>query len=1236
MSEINENTAPNIIEIKNTPSLEEKKNTPVTDEENSELEKEKIIESIIQKWLKLQKTIKEEITLEDVIIRHQKDEFDQLKDYFKKYYYTKLQSRQFFDEIKSFNNNKTDDVVEVKKFEMEKDLEKVFLDLYGPIKNLLFLFRNNYDYITTLISSIKESDNEEKISSLVELFCNQFYENILIPNPEQEELLILVYKLLEKEITSMNSASIDDFLNENSFLGKFISSFMKRPELKLFLSILLNPMISEIENNSCQNYLGMSLVAILKYVKKKEKTIDDKIKLENNEGFNVEDGDLENMLFKEIPKTTINFKKNKKRKYTDYDMGIDYNDYYSDDEEDEDSDEDNENKEKIIENHENLKNNNINMENIVEYNEDYEYMLSLDYLDEKRNEEKDENLQEFYSYIIEKISNDPDIFSNKGILEIIKEKEFKGYQRAIIEKYKSNFLFIKNKIDFFLQNLIDKIGTVPYTIRCICKVISLLLNKKFPLLFKYPRNSFIGKFIFDKCIFPVLSLENKNIIENRLLSVNTKKCLNVIISVLSKANKCLLFNYNIDTEKTIFNHYLIEIIPLLNKFYDKLINIELPKVLDDLVTKTKLKLEENIGNKIHNFRKKNKIKPQERETPPPSTINNSDENILLYNYFKEHSDEILHLQSICFSLDDILYILNLLNRNLKAYKKLPKNNYFEKTYELIKSLAYKIDKEISKDPHKKIFFVIFQDEKNNQLEQLLKQKKKNVSTFTSENQDSEIICKRFKFCIKTVLKGLNLLNNKDYPYLNMASSSSKFFTSLKYTLDDFGEFSEVKNKIPLKWYGQYIYNSKELLDEEYKKNDYSKLYDEIYNDELNSLNELKNFSSIIITRDGMNVRCAEKILEKSIADLEHIAQAKEFVKIEKFVDSEIIEVCVQTSDTIDNLSNEKLTKINSSMKKKIKKEKDNKKKTLDQIPIIIEDGRTCIHKQLIKRTDSKDKEKEYYETNKKIPTHAYSINNFTKKFSADPWKVDDKNQLSELKKPCIFVLDDIKNGSRKNKIYETLKMYMNIVKNYIKKPLINKDTFINTSDYDCNRIAEKIEDHIMRQLYIYIFPKDILQLDKEFYEQTQRLDWVTPENLDIKKVYINQLTNAIRCIRKIEEAKSVQDKLLCIKNASNTMNNTIKFSSEKHADAGQDELIPIFQYIIIKSQPKRMISNINYINCFLDDEDLTGEKGFLLAQMKSAVCFINNVNYIKLKISETEFNINVKKSELKYKSSKIK
>ena len=72
--------------------------------------------------------------------------------------------------------------------------------------------------------------------------------------------------------------------------------------------------------------------------------------------------------------------------------------------------------------------------------------------------------------------------------------------------------------------------------------------------------------------------------DSRIFSSNTKKCLNVIISVLSNANRCCLYPTTTDTEKTIFNYYLIEIIPILNKFYDKLIDVQLPKVLDDLVS----------------------------------------------------------------------------------------------------------------------------------------------------------------------------------------------------------------------------------------------------------------------------------------------------------------------------------------------------------------------------------------------------------------------------------------------------------------------------------------------------------------------------------------------------------------------------------------------------------------------------------------------------------------------------
>ena len=89
--------------------------------------------------------------------------------------------------------------------------------------------------------------------------------------------------------------------------------------------------------------------------------------------------------------------------------------------------------------------------------------------------------------------------------------------KNIVNEYKNNFNFLKTTIDYFIQLLINQVEMIPYSLRCICKVISILLKQKFPLYSIYVRNSFIGKFIFDKCIFPVLCLEKKNSLEPRII-----------------------------------------------------------------------------------------------------------------------------------------------------------------------------------------------------------------------------------------------------------------------------------------------------------------------------------------------------------------------------------------------------------------------------------------------------------------------------------------------------------------------------------------------------------------------------------------------------------------------------------------------------------------------------------------------------------------------------------------------
>ena len=88
-------------------------------------------------------------------------------------------------------------------------------------------------------------------------------------------------------------------------------------------------------------------------------------------------------------------------------------------------------------------------------------------------------------------------------------------------------------------------------------MIDKLIQKKFPQLPKYLRHSFIGKFLFNKCIFSILNLENTNGLKNIIFTKSKISCLNCIISVISNANKCKLFDNNTDVEKTIFNYYLL-------------------------------------------------------------------------------------------------------------------------------------------------------------------------------------------------------------------------------------------------------------------------------------------------------------------------------------------------------------------------------------------------------------------------------------------------------------------------------------------------------------------------------------------------------------------------------------------------------------------------------------------------------------------------------------------------------
>jgi Ras GTPase-activating-like protein IQGAP2/3 len=92
---------------------------------------------------------------------------------------------------------------------------------------------------------------------------------------------------------------------------------------------------------------------------------------------------------------------------------------------------------------------------------------------------------------------------------IIKEHQFS--EPDILAYYENSFLQVIEIIDMIYDKLINNIDSLPFSIKCICKIISILISKKFPDSKRYEKNSFIGKFIFQILVFPSLLFQNFNI-----------------------------------------------------------------------------------------------------------------------------------------------------------------------------------------------------------------------------------------------------------------------------------------------------------------------------------------------------------------------------------------------------------------------------------------------------------------------------------------------------------------------------------------------------------------------------------------------------------------------------------------------------------------------------------------------------------------------------------------------------
>ena len=148
--------------------------------------------------------------------------------------------------------------------------------------------------------------------------------------------------------------------------------------------------------------------------------------------------------------------------------------------------------------------------------------------------------------------------------------------------------------------------------------------------------------------------------------------------------------------------------------------------------------------------------------------------------------------------------------------------------------------------------------------------------------------------------------------------------------------------------------------------------------------------------------------------------------------------------------------------------------------------------------------------------------------------------------------------------------------------------------------------------------------DEILAQKVKIYGWIREEHLDIPSVGPSGerfLKLAQQELLKIKGYRAPRDKVICVLNCCKVIVGLLK--SRKSADTSADSFVPLLIYVVLQAHPDHLVSNIQYILRFRNQDRLGGEAGYYLSSLSGAIQFIETLDRTSLTVNDEEFERNV-------------